>query len=170
MTRIRLPFVNEFCDRHGKLRRYLRRPGCRAVPLPGLPGSTEFMAAYQTALAGVTKPTTLLGEMRTVAGTVQSIVAAYLDCSASSTSPFKALAAETRRTRRNILENFREAHGEQIYGDRGKRSPSVMVLDTRTYATHSQREETAPHLGSATFLNTLRAMFKWALTVRPRAR
>ena len=81
MTRLRLPFVNEFRDRHGKVRRYYRRPGCKAVPLPGLPGSAEFMAAYQAALTGVTVPPRLIGEARTVAGTVQAIVAAYLDCS-----------------------------------------------------------------------------------------
>ena len=52
MTRIRLPYINEFRDRHGKIRRYLRQPGCKAVPLPGLAGSAEFMAAYQAALSG----------------------------------------------------------------------------------------------------------------------
>ena len=52
MTKIRLPHVNQFRDRHGKIRRYLRQPGCKAVPLPGLAGSAEFMAAYQAALSG----------------------------------------------------------------------------------------------------------------------
>jgi hypothetical protein len=45
MTRLKLKYVNEYRDRHGKLRRYFRRPGARAIPLPGLPGSIEFMAA-----------------------------------------------------------------------------------------------------------------------------
>ena len=35
MTRIRLRYVDEYRDRHGKLRRYFRRPGSRAIPLPG---------------------------------------------------------------------------------------------------------------------------------------
>ena len=39
-------------DRHGKLRRYVRRPGKRRVALPGLPGSPEFMEAYQDAMRG----------------------------------------------------------------------------------------------------------------------
>jgi hypothetical protein len=47
MTRIKLKYVNEYIDRHGKVRRYFRRPGSRAIPLPGLPGSIEFIAAYQ---------------------------------------------------------------------------------------------------------------------------
>jgi len=52
MTRIRLPYVHEYRDRHGKLRRYVRRPGLRRVALPGLPGSPEFMQAYQDAMSG----------------------------------------------------------------------------------------------------------------------
>jgi integrase len=56
VTRVKLRFIHEYCDRHGKVRRYVRRPGCRAVPLPGLPGSPEFMAAYQAAVSGKTPP------------------------------------------------------------------------------------------------------------------
>jgi hypothetical protein len=56
MTRIKLRYVNEFVDQDGKVRRYFRRAGSRAIPLPGLPGSIEFMAAYQAALAIVSPP------------------------------------------------------------------------------------------------------------------
>jgi hypothetical protein len=56
MARIRLRYVNEFIDRHGKPRYYFRRPGSRSVKLPGLPGSIEFMDAYQAALATVAPP------------------------------------------------------------------------------------------------------------------
>jgi integrase len=162
MTRIRLHFVNEFRDRHGKIRRYLRRPGCNAVPLPGLPGSAEFMAAYQAALTGVTAPPKVIGEARTLAGTVQAIVAAYLDCSAGSTSPFKALAAETQRTRRNILENFREAHGDKrIY--RTEATGRRVMLMNREHVQRMVNEKTSTPFGQRNFLNTLRAMFKWAV-------
>jgi len=51
MTRIKLRYVNEYIDRHGKIRRYFRRPGRKGLLLPGLPGSIEFMTAYQAALA-----------------------------------------------------------------------------------------------------------------------
>ena len=85
MTRLRLPFVNEFRDRHGKVRRCYRRPGCKAVPLPGLAGSAEFMAAYQAALSRAEAPHKQIGEARTIAGTVQALVAAYLDYTPGST-------------------------------------------------------------------------------------
>ena len=140
MTRIRLPFINAFRDRHGKTRHYFRRGGKRA-PLPGLPGSEEFMAAYQAALTGVTIRKKQIGEERTVPGTLQALIAAYLDCSPCSTSPFKALAAETQRTRRNILENMRVAHGEKTHlPHRSTGSPRTRA-DPRACAAHGQSEE-----------------------------
>ena len=51
MTRFRLKYTHEFIDRTGKLRRYVRPPRHPATPLPGAPGSAEFMSAYHTALA-----------------------------------------------------------------------------------------------------------------------
>jgi len=56
MTKIKLHYVHEYRDRHGKLRRYVRRPGSRRVALPGLPGSPEFMQAYQDAMTGPVRP------------------------------------------------------------------------------------------------------------------
>ena len=162
MTRIRLQFVHEFRDRHGKVRRYLRRSGCKAVPLPGLPGSAEFMAAYQAALAGMTAPQKQIGAARTVAGTVQALVAAYLDCSPGSTSPLKALAAETQRTRRNILENLREAHGDKRIYRTEANGRRVMLLD-REHVQRMVNEKNSTPFGQRNFLNTLRALFKWAV-------
>lgn len=56
MTRVKLDYVHEYHDRHGKLRRYVRRPGSRQIPLPGLPGSPEFMEAYAAAISGAAPP------------------------------------------------------------------------------------------------------------------
>lgn len=39
-------FVQGFVDRHGHARFYFRRPGFKRVPLPGLPWTPQFMAAY----------------------------------------------------------------------------------------------------------------------------
>ena len=49
-------FVQGFLDRHGNPRFYFRRAGFKRVPLPGLPWSPEFMAAYENALAGSNPP------------------------------------------------------------------------------------------------------------------
>src|SRR5262245_29531468 len=47
MTRIRLPYVQEWADRECRVHRYFRRPGFKRVRLLGQPGSTEFMRAYE---------------------------------------------------------------------------------------------------------------------------
>ena len=56
MARIKLKYVNCFANRGRKdkrVRYYFRRRGTKAIPLPGLPGSEEFMGAYAAALAGL---------------------------------------------------------------------------------------------------------------------
>jgi hypothetical protein len=74
MTRIRLPFVQAFIAR-GNVYYYFRKPGCARIRLPGLPGSTEFMAAYQAALD--TSPRIEVGAGRTIPGTISALVVAY---------------------------------------------------------------------------------------------
>ena len=105
MTRIKLDYVHEYCDRHGKLRRYFRRPGLRRVVLPGAPGSTEFMAAYEQALSG-SQPKEI-GANRTKPGTLNAAIVGYYTCLA-----FRELAPGTQVMRRRILERFRERHGD----------------------------------------------------------
>jgi integrase len=104
MAKLRLKFVHAYRDRHGKRRNYFRQPGRKQIPLPGLPGSAEFMAAYQAALGG--------GAAAVVAspgrGTVAAAVSLYL-----GTMAFGALAETTQRDRRTILARFREEHGDK---------------------------------------------------------
>lgn len=156
------PYTHGFIDRHGRARYYFRRPGFKPVALPGLPWCPEFMGAYEVAMKGESAPKIEIGASRTVPGTVNAIVSAYLDCSADSTSPFKTLAAETQRTRRNILENFRERHGTKriFYTDHhGKRVP----LLAREHMQRIVNEKIATPFAQRNLLNTLRAMFSWAV-------
>jgi hypothetical protein len=74
MALLQLKYVNSFIDRHGRRRYYLRRPGCKAVPLPGLPGSSEFMDAYQTAFATEITSKSEIGVSRTAPGTINALV------------------------------------------------------------------------------------------------
>ncbi len=107
MTRIRLDYMHEFLDRHGKVRRYVRRPGYKRVPLPGLPGSEEFMAVYQLAIAGQERVE--IGASQTLPGTINALVVVYYKSDAWNTE----LADDTRKTRRRIIEKFRAAHGNK---------------------------------------------------------
>jgi hypothetical protein len=104
MTKIRLAYIHEFRDRHGKVRRYVRLPGRKRVPSPGMPGSDEFMEAYRAALAGEA-PRGEVGASRARPGTVNAAVVSYFNSSA-----FQSLAPNTRRNRRAILEHFRSQH------------------------------------------------------------
>src|SRR5262245_26910002 len=108
MTRIRLDYVHEFVDRHGRIRRYFRRRGQKRVPLLGPPGSEEFMAAYQ--LAFTAQPATRgIGAGQTRPGTINALVVSYYMSDAWA----NGLTEDTRKTRRRIIERFRAQHGDK---------------------------------------------------------
>ena len=102
MARLRLRFVNSFRDRHGRTRDYFRRPGCKAIPLPGLPCPAEYIEAYQAALAGVPVLTREVGASRTQPGTINAAIVAYYRHPMFT----EALAPATQTMRRNVLERF----------------------------------------------------------------
>lgn len=55
------PNVTAYPDRHGRIRYRFRRKGLPSRELPGLPGSSEFAAAYAEASAGVRRPSSPQG-------------------------------------------------------------------------------------------------------------
>src|SRR5215468_3508152 len=97
-------------DRANGTRRVRFRKGDFSIYLTGTPWSEDFMRQYAAALDGVRAEETNIGASRTVAGTLNALVADYLD-PASKSSPFRTVATETQRTRRYILENLREKYG-----------------------------------------------------------
>jgi integrase len=103
MTRLKLLYVQRFRDRHGHVRHYFRRPGFARVTLPGLPGSAEFMAAYQAALAAQPVPIGASGE---VPGSMSALIRSYYAAPA-----FASLSPTTKVNYRRILERFRAEHG-----------------------------------------------------------
>jgi hypothetical protein len=79
-TGIRLKYVHQWVDKRNggaKARYYFRKPGFKRIPLPGLPGSPEFMDAYQSALA-CQSPRPMIGASRTRAGSISALIVAYL--------------------------------------------------------------------------------------------
>jgi integrase len=105
----RLPkYVQGWIDREGRPHHYLRRRGYPRVPLPGLPWSPSFMAAYEAALSG---PRTAIGAGRVRPGSVAAVVGEYFD----SQSFFTAKSPGTQRMRRGILERFRAAYGDRPF-------------------------------------------------------
>jgi integrase len=107
MARIKLRYVNEFIDRHGKVRYYFRRPGSRSVKLPGLPGSIEFMDAYQAALVTVAPPPP--SPKHVIRGSLADVAAGYMRSAA-----FANLSPSSQRLYRVALKPILEAHGHRL--------------------------------------------------------
>jgi hypothetical protein len=106
---LKLPkYTHHFIDRTSKPRFYLRVPGRKRVPLPGLPWSPEFMEAREKALKD-DWVAPALGASRTRAGSVNAAIVSYYTSSAFR----DGLAVSSQQMRRNILERFREEHGEK---------------------------------------------------------
>src|ERR1700730_15706357 len=112
LVNLRLHYINSYRDRHGKWRHYFRRPRFKSVCLPGLPGSAEFMEAYQAALAG-SVPRLEIGAARTKPGSVAAAVALYFQ-----SIDFGNLGPSTQSVRRRILEGFRADYDERALKDR----------------------------------------------------
>lgn len=107
MTSIRLPFIHEYRDKKGRVRRYVRRKGCPLVALPGQPGSAEFMDAYKHALAGVPEQ-----RGRHAPGTFGDLVLRYL-----GSVEFANLKPSSQATYRFVLDRQVEKHGHRMAND-----------------------------------------------------
>ena len=141
---IELKYVKRYQDRHGKVRHYFRAPGRKLAPLPGLPGSGAFMAAYAEALDAMAIPEGAGKAPR--AGTVSALCVAYY-----AGATFRSLNVSTRRTYRNILDRFRATYGD---------GPARALKPTHIKAI---LDKTAGRPGAArNLLKALRALFAFA--------
>ena len=131
---------------HQSLRHYFRRRGCKAIPLPGLPGSEEFMAAYAAAVADVSEHALEIGASRTAPGTINALAVAYY-----SSAEWQALAPETQKTRRRIIERFRLKHGEKRVALLRRDHILKMLSDTLSLSARRN------------LLKTLRGMLRFAV-------
>jgi integrase len=123
MARIRLPYISEYRDRHGKLRRYFRRKGYRRIPLPGPLGSPEFLAAYQQALSGQPpKPSAKHG-----AATFAALTTEFF-----RSVEFANLAASSQASYRIVLSPLLEAHGHRLVRDMTVKAARKIIEDIGT--------------------------------------
>jgi integrase len=151
MARIQMKYVNAV-HKGGRSYFYFRRPGHKRVPLPGIPGSAEFMEAYQAALNDITAPPIEIGAGRTVPGTINAAIAAYYKSHA-----FTKNKQITRQTDRNILEAFRERHG-------GKR---IAMMERRHVLAAIAEKEGKP-AAQRNLLRVLRILLAFAVEERMR--
>lgn len=146
---VSLPYIHSYRDRHGHPRYYYRRPGIKKIPLPGIPGSPEFIASYQAAAEAGAASTAVarkpIGIDRNHQDSVARWVALYLE-----SATFAVLAPDTRRTRRNLLERFRRKNGER----------SAVTLDQDTI--EAMVGKLSPVV-ARNFLKALRPWLKWCV-------
>jgi hypothetical protein len=147
MSNIRLAYVHAFIDRHGRVRRYFRRNG-RRLPLPGLPGSAEFMAAYQAAIDGSAMPPTV-GARRTGPGTISAMVVGYLGSSA-----FHRLRPSSQMQYRRILEGLRREHGDKR-----------MAMLERKHVVLMVNAKASTPVAARDFLRCLRLLVAYAISI-----
>jgi len=144
------PYTNGFVDRHGKARWYFRRAGFKRVPLPGLPWSPEFMAAYEQALAG--QPLQI-GGARTNPGTVRALAVSYFH-----SSDFRSLKLSSQAIYRGVIDRFCIQYGDNRVA--GLKREHVVKL----MAARAEKPVAANNLRKV-----LRAMMKHAVEIGLRA-
>lgn len=121
MAVLKLKYVNEYCDRQGKLRRYFRHGATRG-PLPGLPGSDEFMAAYRGFLANQPVKISQNGS-----GTFGRLITDYY-----GSRPFLNLKASSRQIYRYVLEPLAKVHGHRLVKDMPAKKVAKIIQDIGT--------------------------------------
>jgi integrase len=144
-------------DRHGRHRiRFRKGKVSRYLDHAGAPWTPAFMEAYGRALADVTAQSQTIGADKAIPHSLGALIKAYL-----ASAPFTATAAETQRTRRNILERFAKAHGDKALFHVTPGGERVMLLKRERVQKFVNDKSETP-FAQRNFLNTLRAMFKWA--------
>jgi integrase len=115
MTLIKLKHIDRFVDRHGRERFYFRRSRGNRVPLPGRPGSPEFIVAYEHAAASeVLRPRP---KERGAPGTFDRLVQDYF-----SSPDYLRLAPSTKKTYRSVIERLivDECIGHRLVREMGR--------------------------------------------------
>lgn len=144
--RVRLPFIHEYKDRQGRVRRYFRQRGKPRIPLTGSPGTPEFITAYNAALASMTVRE--IGKTKSAPGTVSAAIASYYQ-----DNRFTSLAPGTQKMRRAILERFREEHGDKRLAGLQKQHVAAILGAKKPFAARN-------------WLKALRGLMQFAVTMR----
>lgn len=154
---IRLRYVQRWVDKPtGHAYHYFRKPGRKRVPLPGLPGSEEFMAAYRAALGGSEQ--SHIGERRTRTGSFSALCVSYYGSAA-----FNSLAPNTQRNRRRILELFRRESGSDGVENGFRSVASLTRADLQRMVDHRSKPKPTK---AKDFLKAMRGLLDHAVAIQ----
>lgn len=145
-----LPYVDSFRDRYGRPHFYFRRKG-RRIKLPGVPGSPEFLRAYQTALEANDRAQP---SVSVKAGTFDALRLLYL-----ASAEFKNLRPSTQRETRYVIDAVAQ-RPNKTGGKNGDNS--VASLERKTIL--KWRDEMADRPGAANkMLGVLKLLLSFAV-------
>ena len=147
-------YVQRMRDRYGVWRHYLRRPGFKRIALTGLYGSEEFAESYRLAIGGgVAVAPRDIGAGRTVAGSLNALIASYLNSKHWTAPPPEGLAKNSKHTRKPIFEKLRTGPWGQ-----------VMVRDLAAKHIRAMLDAQTGH-AKKHWLKSLRRLFAHAIEI-----
>ena len=148
-------YLIEDLDRHGNVRRYVRRPGFRKVRIRAAPGSPEFWCEYLAAVSGA-PPCAVKDPSDKSKGTLLGLCGAYF-----ASTDFGRLHPTTRVVRRRVLE---DCCRETIRpGDPNRFGDCPLEqLTAKGVKVLRDRKAAVPEAANSR-VKALRAMLKWAV-------
>jgi integrase len=142
---IRLKYLTEDYDRHGNVRCYIRMPGKKKIRVRAMPGTPEFMAAYNEAIAASESSVPKQAD-EAKRGSFRYLCVRYY-----ASVKFKTLDMSTRKWQRRALDEICNEHGAK----------PVALMHPR----HVRKIRDALHATPAAAnqrIKALRALFGWA--------
>lgn len=157
MVVIKQKYVYEDVDRHGRVRRYLKLPGCRKVRIRAKPGTDEYFLECQNA-----RRRAETGELKSppiTAAKPETLRFLFVQYMASSR--FRQLDPRTQRVTHLILDDIcREPvrpGSAELFAD-----CPIVKFTPRSVVILRDRKAELPE-GANNRLRRLRAVFKWVL-------
>jgi integrase len=152
--KIELKHIRRDRDRHGNERIYVRVPGRSQIRLRQAPGTAEFLAEYQAAIAAAAGPQ---GDdpRHVLPGSLRWLCAAYY-----RTPEFRALDAGTKSVRRAHLDSICESRTAA-----GERRGDLPFRGMKTKNVRKIRDEWAARGPEAANgrVKALRQLYAWAI-------
>jgi integrase/recombinase XerD len=145
IMRIRLKYLTEDYDRHGNVRCYVRMPGRKKIRIRAMPGTPEFMTAYNEAVT-TAQPTGLRQADEAKRGSFRYLCVRYY-----ASGKFKSLDVSTRKWQRRSLDEISGEHGAK---------PVAMMMPRHVRKIRDALLGTPAAANQR--LKALRALFGWA--------
>lgn len=139
--KIDLPYYSEEPDRHGNIRRYVRRHGKR-TRIRAEFGTEEFWRLYREAIGQAPR-----AKNEAPLGSLRWLTIAYMD-----SAEFKRLGPSTKKGRRGILESICQDHGLK---------PFALMRPKHVSEVRDEKAD-LPEAANGR-VKALRQLFKWAV-------